>query len=133
VKALANMAATIDMPTASYPPSELISGYPKFAGRMELIPEIAIFRRFGALNAQNLLYLQAQLVSLEQELRAREKEDSVSGHANYAFDWFWLQRSAEGGHCAQWDLVKKTRKMLKEYSNSNSFLFRPVPEHNQRC
>ena len=127
------MATTIDMPTASYPQSELIPGYPKFAGRMELIPEIAIFRRFGALNAQNLLYLQAQLVSLEQELRAREKEDSVSGHTNYAFDWFWLQRSAEGGHCTQWDLVKKTRKMLKEYSNRSSFLFRPVQEHNQRC
>lgn len=63
------MAATIDLPTASYPPSELIPGYPIFAGRIGLIPEIATFRRFGALNSQNLLlYLQAQLVSLEQEL-----------------------------------------------------------------
>jgi len=45
-----------------------IKGYPKLAGQIELCPETAIFRRFGALNAENLLYFQAELVWLETEL-----------------------------------------------------------------
>ena len=125
------MAATIDIPPASYPLSDLISGYPKFAGRMELIPEIAIFRRFGALNAQNLLYLQAQLVYLERQLRDCEKADNANGHEDYAVDWFWLQRSAEDGDGTQWDLVKEIRKVLKEYSNRSSKKPKPGSEHSK--
>jgi hypothetical protein len=40
------------------------NGYTKLAIQMGQYSEMAIFRRFGALNAQNLLYLQAELVQL---------------------------------------------------------------------
>ncbi|KAF2690764.1 hypothetical protein K458DRAFT_473865 [Lentithecium fluviatile CBS 122367] len=37
------------------PLADRVKGYPKRAGQIELRPEVAIFRRFGALNAENLL------------------------------------------------------------------------------
>jgi hypothetical protein len=52
-----------------------VNGYPKLARHMGASPEIAIFRRFGALNAQNLLYLQAELVHLEKRRSANSKRE----------------------------------------------------------
>jgi hypothetical protein len=43
-------------------------GYTKLASVMGKNPELAIFRRFSALNAKNLLYLQAEHVNLEARL-----------------------------------------------------------------
>jgi len=86
---------------------------------MGLLPETAIFRRFGALNAQNLLYLQAELTYLEKQLRKCERADNKSPEglkSRYALDWFWLSRSAADGDEEQWELVKKMRVTLKEYS-----------------
>jgi len=48
------------------PLHDLIPGYPKLAGRMEIMPEIAMFRSFGALNARSLLYYQSELAHLEE-------------------------------------------------------------------
>ena len=41
-------------------------------------PEMAIFQRFGALNTKNLLYLQADITLLEQELREQEAADAAA-------------------------------------------------------
>jgi len=96
-----------------------VNGYPKLAHHMGASPEIAIFRRFGALNAQNLLYLQAELVHLEKTLREFEKRDSQSSEgmkSQYARDWFWLSRSENDGNDDQWQTVLAIRKKLVEYS-----------------
>lgn len=37
--------------------SHLVKGYPMLAGRIGVLPEMCMFRRFGALNARILLYL----------------------------------------------------------------------------
>jgi hypothetical protein len=58
--------------------AETMKGYPKLASLMGACPEIAIFRRFGALNAENLLYLQTELVRLEFELRQVTQENDNS-------------------------------------------------------
>jgi len=55
----------------------LVRGYPKLSYEIGRDPEMAIFRRFGALNAQNLLYLQADITLLEQELREQEMDDAA--------------------------------------------------------
>jgi hypothetical protein len=70
---------------------DLIKGYPKLAGYMGLAPEIAMFRRFGALNARNILYLQSELVVLEARLKFVEAEDAkaVGVKSKYARDFFW--------------------------------------------
>ena len=84
------------------------------------IPETAIFRRFGFLNAQNLLYMQAELVNLEDRLRRVQARDArASGSREwYAKNWFFLghPEDQEDGDDEQWELVKEIRERLKEYS-----------------
>lgn len=97
----------------------LVIGYPKLAGRMEQLPETAIFRRFDALNARNLLYLQAELTSIEEDLINLERKDSIdSDKQRYATDWYWLSQSQDQGSTDQLDLVHKMRATLKQYSMS---------------
>ncbi|KAH7379487.1 hypothetical protein BKA66DRAFT_587563 [Pyrenochaeta sp. MPI-SDFR-AT-0127] len=81
---------------ATDPFADIVIGYPKLAAKFEILPEAAIYRRFGALNAQNLLYYQAELTYLERKLRDQQKQDSndQKGHgSSYAINWYWLKHS----------------------------------------
>lgn len=98
---------------------------------MGIRPDSAIFRRFGALNARNLLYLQAELTHLEDALKTAEHRDSrshVGEKANYARDWYWLEMSplASNEDTAQLNLVKKIREKLDEYSENNAHQRSPI-------
>jgi hypothetical protein len=84
-------------------------GYPKLAARTEVQPELAIYRRFGALNAQSLLYYQAELVDIEEKLIAQQEQE-------YASNWFRLKDSAIDGDMKQLNLVVRMREILKDYS-----------------
>ena len=94
-------------------------GYPKLAAKIEILPEAAIYRRFGALNAQNLLYYQAELTYLEQDLRAQQRKDhnDKTGYG-YATNWIWLRDSKEEGNGRQLELVLEIREKLAKYSES---------------
>jgi hypothetical protein len=99
-----------------------VRGYPKLAAQIGLRPELSIFRRFGSLNSENLLYLQVELVLLEQKLEEQQQADSESGHQRkikYAHNWYQLKYSAEHGDTVQLDLVLRIRKILKQYSMCN--------------
>jgi hypothetical protein len=101
------------------PLHHLVVGYPKIAGHMNIQPETTIFRRFGELNAKNLLYLQAELVLLEEELRKCEISDSCSQtgeKSNYSVSWYWLSRSGADGDTKQLQIILKIRKLLQKYS-----------------
>lgn len=103
------------------PLSELVIGYPKLAAKIEILPEAAIYRRFGALNAQNLLYYQAELTYLEQDLRAQQRKDhnDKTGYgSSYATNWIWLRDSKEEGNGRQLELVLEIREKLAKYSES---------------
>ncbi|OCL04673.1 hypothetical protein AOQ84DRAFT_399986 [Glonium stellatum] len=107
--------------TPVIPLKELVTGYPKLAGQMGLIPETAMFRSFTALQAQNVLYLQAELVSLEKELRKCETIDRNDPNGQkrlYSQDWVWLSRSADDGDGEQWQLVQQIRAKLREYNEA---------------
>lgn len=94
-------------------------GYPRLGARMGLIPEVAIYRRFGDLNAQNLLYLQAEITHLQRQLRALEVADNQNSHgrkSQYAVNWYWLSQSADDGDQEQWNMVRRIRKKLRTYS-----------------
>ncbi len=103
-----------------------MEGYAKLASLMGAHPEVAILRRFGALNAQNLLYLQAELVALEKDLRKYSCEDSASNDLNrkfYSRDWYSLSISKDDTNNnesmgKQWRCVLMIRDKLKEYSES---------------
>jgi len=84
-------------------------------------PEMAILRRFGSLNALNLLYLQAELTHLEAALEKEIQADFESGtrpREIYATHWesFCDSATAEGGNPTQWNLMLQIRGKLKEYS-----------------
>jgi hypothetical protein len=57
-----------------------VTGYEKLAGFMAKHAEIATFQRFDFLNTLNILYLQAELVHMEGELRDSMKADLESGN-----------------------------------------------------
>ena len=109
---------------------DLVLGYPRIAGRMTLKPETAIFRTFSALNARNLLYMQADLCRLELSLLEQEKVDHASSAGNrhkFATNYGWLHLSAlekEGAN--QIDLVYEIQGKLQKYSESQS------PAHRSR-
>ncbi|KAF2192335.1 hypothetical protein K469DRAFT_730925 [Zopfia rhizophila CBS 207.26] len=75
---------------------------------MGLFPETAIFRNFGALNARNLLYYQAELIYLENKLKKAEERDSHSEKG----------RITPSTDTTQLDLVMKIRSRLKEYNET---------------
>lgn len=105
---------------ANDPLRDLVTGYPKLAGQMGILPEVAMFRKFSALNARKLLYLQAELTGLENDLMSCEAEDSNHDEKyRYALDWFWLHHSqCEEEPPKQYHLVQQIKEKLREYSTT---------------
>lgn len=62
-----------------YPERFKMSGYEKIADLMTKHAEMATFQRFDFLNTMNMLFLQAELVHLEDELRESMRDDLQSG------------------------------------------------------
>jgi hypothetical protein len=102
-----------------------MEGYAKIASRIAAHPELGIYRRFGALNAQNILYLQAELHGLERELQQYATEDAAAANDEtrklYSRDWHTLAEST-GDDRRQWNTMCRIRGKLKEYSKSMAVL-----------
>jgi hypothetical protein len=99
------------------------NGYTKLASLLGSHPDLAIFRRFGSLNATNLLYMQAELINLEAKLQRLVQADSTSGHVDrmiYDRDWQSLAESrlAPDGCGEQWATALRIREKLKEYNQA---------------
>jgi hypothetical protein len=103
----------------------MTDGYPRLAQEMAKIPERMILRRFGTLNAQNLLYYQAELTELESEWRQLEKENcdhevSTRRPMRSSTNW-WTLAEWDGrteGEQRQWRLFQKIRSVAEKYSMS---------------
>ncbi len=101
-----------------------MEGYSRLDRLMGDHPNYAIFRRFGTLNTENLLYLQAEIQELELDLWKQQKEDRESGHPDwmkYVRYWLVLKESGEadaepGNNHRQRKLILKIRAKIKEYS-----------------
>ncbi|KAI4917702.1 hypothetical protein J4E85_009794 [Alternaria conjuncta] len=105
---------------ANVPPPP--KGYPKLAILMGEDPDVAIFRRFGALNALVLMRLQAELIEIEKELRTKQGEDDMAGppRGDYSTNLFELNlehASTEGDddHPNQMALLKLAQAKLERY------------------
>ncbi|KAL2037315.1 hypothetical protein N7G274_010004 [Stereocaulon virgatum] len=110
-----------------------MEGYSKIASLMGDYPDALIFRRFSALSAQNLLYLQAELVHLEHELREctvmNEPSGDAAGRAIFSKDWFTLA-SHSAGNEPQWRTMLQIRAKLKEYGDWLNWFTKKIPtEH----
>jgi hypothetical protein len=94
-----------------------MEGYAKVANFMGTNNEFAIFRRFRVLNMQNLLYLQAEIVHLEGELRKVVDEDVKHGGRRYhPHDWWSLSQGEFEGDTDQWETFLEIREKLDRYS-----------------
>jgi hypothetical protein len=101
------------------PKTSQMEGYAKIASRIAAHPELGIYRRFAALNAQNTLYLQAELHGLEHELKQYASEDAAASSDEtrklYSRDWQTLAESPDNDR-RQWNTMCRIRSKLKEYS-----------------
>ena len=100
-----------------------MEGYAQIAWRIANHDDLGIFRRFTALNAQDLLYMQAELRVLELKLRQQETSNSRSGNERqtwYSRDWQTLSRAeeVEGTRDTQWQTFLEIREKLEKYSKS---------------
>jgi hypothetical protein len=97
-----------------------MKGYNKIAALMGKYPESAIISQFSELNIQNLLYLQAEIIGLQQDLRVLEEANDRSPdtkRAAFSTNWSVLSSADEkDGSDEQWLLVLTIREKLKEYS-----------------
>ncbi len=102
--------------TSQWPPRS----YSSLAELLGNTDGLAIYRRFATLNAQNLLYLQSELINLEDELKRLVVADSLSDDEQYRVfkhDVTAMKNApgdAAGGK--QWKKVLEIREKLKEYS-----------------
>ncbi|GME46450.1 uncharacterized protein LTHEOB_5762 [Neofusicoccum parvum] len=88
---------------------------------MNDIPETAVFRRFGVLNSLNLLYLQAELMEIEQNMKDAQISDHYNPQGNkslYAKNWFFLSVSKHDGDENQLSLAELAREKLEKYNTA---------------
>lgn len=103
----------------------MMEGYPKLAqlmGNDRTDGHFLIFQKFEQLSAQNLLYLQAEIITLREDLSKCMKEDSESSDPDRqlcARDWVELSSSKDS---EQWEIWLELRAKLKEYCKSSCSL-----------
>ena len=94
-----------------------MEGYWKVANLMATHDELAILRRFRNLNMKNLLYLQAEITNLEDELTKLAARDSKEpGREFHDKDWWCLANGCEEGDRDQWEKTLELRRKLETYS-----------------
>ncbi|KAK4565360.1 hypothetical protein LTR86_003977 [Recurvomyces mirabilis] len=94
-------------------------GYNKLAVLMGRNPQVAIFRRFGALNMLNLLYLQAELSELERKFETAYLDDAVSNKANvreFCKSMVALRNSENGPNGDQLEQFLVIQDKLEKYN-----------------
>ena len=97
-----------------------MKGYKKIAALMGKYPELGMVSQFSSLNIQSLLYRQAELIGLQQDLHELEVANDRSQDEEktlFSRDWYALSSAeAHDGSDEQWRLVLLIREKLKEYS-----------------
>lgn len=101
-------------------------GYPRLSERISFKPETGIYRRFDGLNARHLLYLQAELCTMEKNLFWLEQQDnkSTSGRrSEYATDYQCMLEEPHGEQSEQFRLIAKMHEKLNQYSEDDKTLY----------
>ena len=105
------------------------TGYPGLASLLGHADGFGMFKRFAALNMRNLLYMQAELLALEDELERSTLNDSLdTSRSAYSKSAEKLRASAQSSDPKdkeQWDKALEVRAKLKEYSTCSRPLILP--------
>lgn len=105
--------------------SPQLEGYAAVADWIALDPdnETFVFRKFDELAARNLLYIQSELLCIEKELAALDRQDAEEAREDMdvkdaARTWEVLSRRSEAGHGdskRRVELINRLRAKMKEY------------------
>ena len=95
-----------------------IPGFPDLARFMGDGDGPAVFRRFGALNARILLYLQAEILELEYELDAVERDEAQKDNETFnGTAWLRGKFATEGSSAhALYEIVTELQQKLEKYN-----------------
>ena len=95
----------------------MAEGYHKLASLITGQTELAMYRKFGFLAAKNLLYMQAELVLLEDELKTIADYDHQDPQcADLRMRWEALRNAPkEGARNLQWQKFLEIRTKINEY------------------
>ncbi|RHZ65491.1 uncharacterized protein CDV56_105129 [Aspergillus thermomutatus] len=92
-------------------------GYDKLAAWIASDRGLSIYRRFARLNAKNLLYLQAEIITVAEDLQEIIDEDQKSEDAKvkrYSTSVWYLKNTPS----LQWARFLELRRLLNEYNNA---------------
>ncbi|KAL8677813.1 MAG: hypothetical protein Q9186_005793 [Xanthomendoza sp. 1 TL-2023] len=92
--------------------------YSKLASMMSRHSEAAIFRRFDTLNVKNLLYMQAEIVHLEDQLHCLEMGDGNPEKALRPFSVYVLKEAVGSGENPQWTKYKEIQEKIYAYNDA---------------
>ncbi|KAG2415840.1 hypothetical protein HFD88_007032 [Aspergillus terreus] len=100
-----------------------LEGYDKVAALLSSDPGLQYFRRFATLNTKNLLYYQAQIANLEDELNDiivddKSLFDRYERKKNYPFSVFHLEKSLRDDDALQWKKFLEIRELLSKYNDA---------------
>lgn len=91
-----------------------LNGYEKLGKYISEFPEFAAFQGFKDLYAENLLYQQAEILYLAQELGEIRKTDMCGDHPRYSFHRDW-KRLREAKDEKQMQKILELRDALDKY------------------
>ncbi|KAH8777519.1 hypothetical protein F5883DRAFT_409481 [Diaporthe sp. PMI_573] len=96
-----------------------MEGYAKVGQLMATYEQLAILRGFKSLSYQNLLYRQAEIIHLQEDLGKLIQRDAVHpGRQLYSKDWWRLAHTcANDEDEEQWKLWQHLSKRVDEYND----------------
>jgi hypothetical protein len=94
-----------------------MEGYARIADMMGQRSCFTIFRAFRALNIQKLLYLQAEILHLEEELQQLVRRDASDPERQFhSKDWWSLSQGDSIEDREQWEKMLELGGLLDKYS-----------------
>lgn len=90
-------------------------GYASLADVIASDKDFQIFRRFDSLAFRQLLYMQAELCELEEQIKDLDDEDVENGRT-------YCLHTREDGNAKRMALIEKSKGKLKEYGKTSSDL-----------
>ncbi|PYI00631.1 hypothetical protein BO78DRAFT_380635 [Aspergillus sclerotiicarbonarius CBS 121057] len=101
-----------------------VEGYDKLATFIASDPGLAFFRRFTKLNIKSLLYYQAEIANIEDDLDfiiQNDKDSQDDEKQGYPFSVRELKdsmRRAKEEHPTQWLKIQEVRELLDKYNSA---------------
>ena len=99
-------------------PKEYLAGYPDFAAFISSDKELAIYRAFDTLSSRNILYLQSELLFLQNKLEQFDQHDLQSSNKAdkmCAQSWEILTGEGTAHNRERLEVIQKIRTTLETY------------------